>query len=134
MAKSQRLMTVFALAFCAMLSATTFAASSQTDKQGDAARLKPAYRFERNHWIYVHLEGTPADIGYQHGYLLAPEIADGFKTVKFLDTRRTKRDWEFFRNVAKTILWPTFTTQRRDSGSGRSRGGRRVRASRGLTG
>ena len=69
--------------------------------QGNAARLKPAYRFERSKWIYVHLEGSPADIGYQHGYLLAPEIADGFNVVKFKDTRRTKRDWDFFRDVAE---------------------------------
>ena len=68
--------------------------------------MKPAYRFERSNWIYVHLEGSPADIGYQHGYLLAPEIDDGFSAVKFKDTHRTKRDWDFFRNGAQNILWP----------------------------
>ena len=41
-------------------------------------RLKPAYRFEKGGWVYVHLEGTPGQIGFQHGYLLAPEIADAF--------------------------------------------------------
>ena len=76
------------------------------DSQGDAVRLKPAYRFERSKWIYVHLEGSPGDIGYQHGYLLSAEIADGFNTVRFKDTHRTKRDWEFFRETAKTIIWP----------------------------
>ncbi len=75
------------------------------DKSSDA-RLKAAYRFERSKWIYVHLEGSPADIGYQHGYLLAAEIADGFNAVKFMDTHRTKRDWEFFRETAKTVIWP----------------------------
>ena len=76
------------------------------DSQGDAVRLKPAYRFERSKWIYVHLEGSAADIGYQHGYLLSAEIADGFNTVRFKDTHRTKRDWEFYRKTAKTIIWP----------------------------
>src|SRR5262249_18853234 len=38
--------------------------------------LKGSYRFERNGWIYVHLEGAPSRVGYQHGYLLAPEIGD----------------------------------------------------------
>src|ERR1700735_5326474 len=42
------------------------------------AVLAKAYRFERGGWIYVHLEGSPHDIGYQHGYLLAPEISDAF--------------------------------------------------------
>ena len=81
-------------------------AAFAADSTGDAARLKPAYRFERSKWIYVHLEGSPADIGYQHGYLLSAEIADGFNTVKFKDTRRTKRDWAFFRETAKTVIWP----------------------------
>jgi len=91
-----------------LLIAFLFSASAlfASDTAGDAARLRPAYRFERSKWIYVHLEGSPVDIGYQHGYLLAPEIADAFSVVKFKDTRRTKRDWEFFRNVAQTILWP----------------------------
>ena len=25
------------------------------------------YRFERDGWLYVHLEGAPHDIGFQHG-------------------------------------------------------------------
>src|SRR5689334_799870 len=38
-------------------------------------RLKKATRAaERNGWVQVHLEGTPAEIGFQHGYLLSPEI------------------------------------------------------------
>ena len=32
-------------------------------------RLKGAYSFERGGWIYVHLEGEPDAIGFQHGYL-----------------------------------------------------------------
>jgi hypothetical protein len=88
------------------LSGAIMAADGQVATHSDAARLRPAYRFERSKWIYVHLEGSPADIGYQHGFLLAPEIADGLNVVKFKDARRTKRDWDFYRNVAKTILWP----------------------------
>ena len=36
------------------------------------ARLRGAYRFQQGGWTYVHLEGSPAAIGFQHGYLLAP--------------------------------------------------------------
>ena len=36
--------------------------------------LNGAYRFERANWIYVHLAGTPHQMGFEHGYLLAPEI------------------------------------------------------------
>ncbi len=46
-----------------------------------SARLLGAYRFEQAGWIYVHLEGSPRAVGFQHGYLLAPEIHDAFDTV-----------------------------------------------------
>src|ERR1700685_3978471 len=60
-------------------------------------RLQHAYRFQQGGWTYVHLEGSPGQIGFQHGYLLAREIADAFEAVKLEDTHTTKRDWEFFR-------------------------------------
>ncbi len=69
-------------------------------------RLQGAYRFEKNGWIYVHLEGTPDRIGFQHGYLLASEIADAFAAVRVMVTHSTGRDWEFFRQAAHQMLWP----------------------------
>src|SRR5271167_3172118 len=68
--------------------------------------LAKAYRFERGGWIYVHLEGAPHDIGYQHGFLLATEIADGFAAASLEMTHNTQRDWEFFRRAAREMLWP----------------------------
>ena len=70
------------------------------------ARLKKAYRFQKGGWTYVHLEGSPAEVGFQHGYLLAPEIADAYAAIKLFDTHQTHRDWEFFRKTAREILWP----------------------------
>jgi len=69
-------------------------------------RLQKSYRFQDGGWTYVHLEGSPADIGFQHGYLLAPEIADAFAAIKLFDTHQTNRDWEFFRTTARQMLWP----------------------------
>jgi len=68
--------------------------------------LAKAYRFERGGWIYVHLEGAPHDIGYQHGFLLAPEIADGFAAASLEMTHNSNRDWDFFRRAAREMLWP----------------------------
>src|SRR6202451_1302975 len=68
--------------------------------------LAKAYRFERGGWIYVHLEGAPHDIGYQRGYLLAPEISDAFAAVSSEMTYTSKRDWNFFRRAAHTMMWP----------------------------
>ncbi len=64
------------------------------------------YRFDRGGWTYVHLEGAPHDIGYQHGVLLAPEIADAFQTFRLEATHNSGRDWEFFRRAAHEMLWP----------------------------
>ncbi|HEY0704593.1 MAG TPA: C45 family peptidase [Candidatus Acidoferrales bacterium] len=64
------------------------------------------YRFGRDGWIYVHLEGSPHDIGYQHGYLLAPEIADAFAAVSLEMTHTSNKDWNFFRRAARQMLWP----------------------------
>ena len=69
-------------------------------------RLRGAYRFEKGGWVYVHLAGSPDQIGFQHGYLLAPEIEDNFNAVKLIDTHDTKRDWEFFRQASREMLWP----------------------------
>ena len=70
-------------------------------------RLKRAGRHaEQNGWIWVHLEGSPGDIGYQHGYLLAPEIRDTLAMVTLEMTHEEKKDWQFFREKAQNMLWP----------------------------
>ena len=83
----------------------TIAAARERSSSSDP-RLKGAYRFERGGWVYVHLEGDPTSIGFQHGYLLAPEIEDVFPAVSTLMTHSTQRDWPFFREVAREKLWP----------------------------
>jgi hypothetical protein len=89
----------FVLGCTLILSCTALAASPD-------ARLQNAYRFQQGGWTYVHLEGSPSDVGYQHGYLLAPEIADAFEAIKMFDTHQTQRDWDFFRTTARQMLWP----------------------------
>jgi Phospholipase B len=73
--------------------------------------LKGAYRFERGGWIYVHLQGDPSAIGYQHGYLLGPEIEDAFAAVSARMTHSTGRDWAFFRTAARDMLWPKIDSE-----------------------
>ncbi len=68
-------------------------------------RLAKASREDKNGWIYVHLEGSPSDIGYQHGYLLANDIDTSIQAVAYLLQHDTKRDWQFYRQAAKNFLW-----------------------------
>lgn len=74
-------------------------------------RLKGSYRFERNGWIYVHLEGAPEQIGYQHGKLLSKEIDDLLRVLKPFLKHETKRDWEFYRTASRDILWPKIDSE-----------------------
>src|SRR4051812_43418306 len=74
-------------------------------------RLAAATRSETNGWIYVHLQGSPADLGYQHGYLLAPEIQDLVRVTRPLLLQLTKKDWSFYRKAAESVLWPKIETE-----------------------
>jgi hypothetical protein len=69
-------------------------------------RLAGSYRFDRNGWTFVHLEGPPSTLGYQHGYLLAAETADLLRVFRAFTEHQTKRDWAFYRGTAEQILWP----------------------------
>ncbi len=82
-------------------------------------RLKNASRHaEQNGWIRVHLEGAPADVGYQHGYLLAAEIRDTLRTVSLEMTHEEHKDWQFFRDKARTMLWPRVEAEYRSEMQG----------------
>ncbi len=73
--------------------------------------LRGSYRFENNGWIFVHLEGSPDRLGYQHGYLLAAEIDDLLRVVKPFLKHTTKRDWDFYREAGERILWPKIDSE-----------------------
>jgi hypothetical protein len=83
------------------------------------ARLKKAARSgERGGWIQVHLEGTPTEIGFQHGYLLSAEIQDNFKAISTEIAHEEKRDWAFFRKLAQDTFWPHVEQEYRDEMNG----------------
>lgn len=104
--------TVMAVVSCSLLlrgnraSAATPNQSAKFSVTAMDSRLAGAYRFEKGEWTYVHLQGTPDQIGFQHGYLLAPEIRDAFAAVKLEDTHNTHHNWQFFRDAAQNMLWP----------------------------
>lgn len=73
--------------------------------EGDA-RLAGGFRSpEKAGWIPVRLAGTPEQIGYQHGALLAAEIEDAVAASK-LNMTHDGHSWEFYRKAAMEVLWP----------------------------
>ena len=79
--------------FAPLLSAAPAPAAHDTVMR--SLLLSGSYRFDKNGWSFVHLEGTPEQVGYQHGYLLAREIFDVYHVLKLEDTHSTGRDWKF---------------------------------------
>jgi hypothetical protein len=71
------------------------------------AELKGAFRRpENNGWTFVHLQGTPHEIGFQNGYLLEPEIEDALAVITLETTHDNNKDWQFFRDAAQNMMWP----------------------------
>lgn len=68
--------------------------------------LKGGFRSPaKNGWTFVHLEGTPHQIGYQHGYLLAQEIQDMLAVIQLEARHDYRKDWSFFRDAAQNVMW-----------------------------
>src|SRR5215469_10026773 len=101
---------VLALLLLLLLAASLISREPQADP-----RLKNSYRRpERSGWTFVHLEGTPSEVGFQHGYLLAREIGDSFKVTQLELTHDNNKNWGFFRNAAQEMLWPHIEREYRD--------------------
>jgi hypothetical protein len=81
-------------------------------------KLQGSHRFERQGWVYVHLEGSPDKLGYQHGYLLAKEIEDLLRVMKPMMTHSGNYDWNFFRAAAEQMLWPKMDREYQDEVDG----------------
>ena len=95
-----------AVSLGAVLCLSAAAGLSTFRPAGPDARLKGSTREARNGWIHVRLEGTPREIGFQHGWHLAPEIDDTLQSLALLLEKSAKRDWAFLREAAGRMFWP----------------------------
>lgn len=72
---------------------------------GNINHFGKGYKFERNGWIYIHIEGEPYKRGFQHGFLLANEIKEIIDNLKFLTYWNTGKEWNFFVQVEVTSTY-----------------------------
>jgi hypothetical protein len=98
------------LAGLVLTSALSFPASPPSETELKGAFRRPV----NNGWTFVHLQGTPHEIGFQNGYLLAPEIEDALAVITLETTHDNNRDWQFFRDAAQKMMWPQIEQEYRE--------------------
>ncbi len=67
-------------------------------------RFGPGFRENRNGWIFVHIEGDPSERGIQYGALMAQEIDEFITVLKVYLKENTGKDWDFFREAARSFM------------------------------
>ena len=90
-----------------LIAGVSAAERQQVGKPPAKAQTSPdgkGYRFEKNGWIYVHIEGEPRERGFQHGFLVAPELKEILRNKKFLTYWETGMEWQFFVNAAEKMF------------------------------
>ena len=80
------------------------AAAAPTAEQ--AKWLSSAKRAEKDGWIYIHVEGTPRQRGFQHGYQLANEIADGLAMRRTEWEHNSTYAWSWLVGKSKQLINP----------------------------
>ena len=65
-----------------------------TDQQ--CAIVDKASRDDINGWHYLHVEGEPYEIGFQHGYLLTDEFRDAIRVYTHMTLETLGMDYSFF--------------------------------------
>jgi hypothetical protein len=98
------------LAALLLLATTSVAALAVSPAPAPAtapdARMEGAYAFNEGGWTYVHLVGTPEQIGFQHGSLLTKQIEDNLLVFQVENKNELHKDWAWFREAGRTVLWP----------------------------
>src|SRR5579872_565852 len=102
------LLPILAAFLLVVVSASPVLASSKSSRQSQDEELQGAFRnLPKNGWTFVHLQGTPHQIGFQNGYLLAPEIQDTLNVIMLEARHDNHKDWQFFRDAAQNMMCHT---------------------------
>ena len=94
------------LAWLVLLIQVATPAATPTPPLAAAQRnwLAKAERHEKDGWIYLHIEGGPRERGFQYGYLLAPEIAEGLKGDRVTWENQTAMPWAWLVKKASAMF------------------------------
>jgi len=72
-------------------------------------RYGSGYRYPQAGWIVLHIEGTPYERGFQHGRLMAPEIAGYIRELAAYGSSQAPVDaWNHLRLIADALFLRRF--------------------------
>jgi len=96
-------------AVCLLSGAASGRAGELSNQQCDW--LSKARRQDTNGWVYLHIEGTPAERGFQHGYLLAREIARAIGTTRATWRHDSGMEWNWLLAKSRRFITPRVDTE-----------------------
>jgi hypothetical protein len=86
-------------------------------------RVPPAYRYPQAGWTVVHIEGKPYERGFQHGRLLAPEIAAYVRTTAtFYEPKSPIVAWKMLRRMTNGMFLRGYTPEQLEEMKGIAEG------------
>jgi hypothetical protein len=92
-----------AVALFALAAHSPFAGAQTAEQK---AWLDRAARVDRAGWIALHVEGTPQERGFQHGYLLAKEIGEALRVRREVWRHQTAMEWPWLVDRVKAVFTP----------------------------
>ncbi len=107
-------MMVFLLGFIAGCSPSPPAVPPVPTPVADDVRtewVSHAWKFEKGGWIYIHVEGDARARGFQHGALLAREIADALRTQRIVWEYESGMTWDWLVTRTTPFLLPRIDTE-----------------------
>ena len=106
------LMAAAPLAAAPLVAAPPDTASTYPVDPAAIERLGPAWRRPQAGWIVLHIEGQPYDRGYQHGRLLATEIAGYLHDLAIYRSSKAPADaWRDLRLIADAVFLRKFAPE-----------------------
>lgn len=93
-----------------LLAQSCRAAGLSPEQQGWVAK---AHRHEKAGWTYLHIEGAPRERGFQHGYLMAREIAEAMRVTAAQWEHDSSFDWAWLVQNTKGFINPAVDPENR---------------------
>lgn len=91
-------------ALVAVFCAFTVAAGGQPLSSREQAIVAKAKRVDKNGWAFIRASGTPYELGFQQGYLLAGEIKEGIRVTRVGWEYESAMEWNWLVERACALM------------------------------